>query len=151
MREPGPQKSHRMEENIHMGGDSGSGNIGNIRLYKLFNPKRVGMMERIRLTKEEKLTLVCVAVKGAEKPERMTEAMHSYAMHLLSEKGLVKYKESSSGEVWSATLTTKGKAYMEYNPRLKNPVPWKDILLITLSAVTAISTMLALFIACTSA
>lgn len=106
-------------------------------------------MERIKLSKEEKITLLCVSIKGEKKPEAISELAHHYALDTLEEKGLIRHKSGTNGNPYYAQLTTKGKAYIESNPKLKNPVPWRDIILITLSAITAISTMLALFIACT--
>ena len=107
-------------------------------------------MERIRLTKEEKKVLRHVMEKGCEQPRDLSPIIFQYSLASLQEKGMVTVRFDHE-KAYSAKLSMKGKAYIEDNPSLKNPVPWKDILLITLSAVTAISTMLALFIACTSA
>lgn len=104
-------------------------------------------MKRIKLTKEEKATLLNVSKNGSKQPRELSPIAFHFALSLLQEKGLVEYKNNYD-EVLEAKLTIKAKAYLECNPNLKNPVPWKDIVLITLSAITVISTFIALFISC---
>lgn len=105
-------------------------------------------MERIRLTKEEKVTLLSVAIRGHIKPDSLTNLVFQYSLSTLQEKGLLRFRADNKDEAYYAELTLKGKAYIESNPSLKNPIPWKDIVLIVLSAITAISTFVALFVSC---
>lgn len=106
-------------------------------------------MKRIKLTKEEKATLLNVSRHGGRQPRELSPIAFHFALSVLQEKGLVEYK-ADYDEVLEARLTIKAKAYLECNPKLKNPVPWKDIVLIVLSSITAISTFIALFISCTA-
>lgn len=106
-------------------------------------------MERIRLSKEEKTVFRSVSINGKKLPLSCSPFLFVTTLDLLKEKGLVSYKADEDGVVYMAKLTIKGKAYMEYNPMLKNPIPWKDIILIMLSTITAVSTLLALFVGCT--
>jgi hypothetical protein len=105
-------------------------------------------MERINLTKEEKETLLSVKMQGYKQPRHLSPILFQFALSTLREKGLVEFKTTTKGDAYFAELTLKGKAYIEYNPMLKNPIPWKDIVLIVLSAITAVSTFIALFVGC---
>lgn len=105
-------------------------------------------MERIRMTKEEKVTLLSVKEQGAKQPRNLSPMIFQYSLSTLQEKGLLRFRADNKDEAYYAELTLKGKAYIESNPSLKNPIPWKDIVLIVLSAITAISTFIALFVSC---
>ncbi len=105
-------------------------------------------MERIKLTKEEKETLLSVKMQGHKQPRNLSPILFQFALSTLREKGLVEFKTTTKGDAYFAELTLKGKTYIEHNPMLKNPIPWKDIVLIVLSAITAVSTFVALFVGC---
>ena len=103
---------------------------------------------KIKLTKQEKRVLRHVAKFGKEQPRNITPIMFHFCLSTLSEKGLVEFR-SNSDIILEAGLTIKACAYMESNPRLRNPIDWKWIISIILSAIVAIATTLALFVACT--
>lgn len=103
---------------------------------------------RIKLTKQEKQIMKRLQQGVADKPENMSDAMFRWSVTNLSNHLLISvlYFENSIPK-WEFTL--KGKAYLESNPRLRNPIDWKWIISIILSAIVAIATTLALFVACT--
>ena len=104
-------------------------------------------MERIRLTRDEKAVFLHVHEHGEKKPMSITPVMFIYCLSTLKEKGLVDFK-SNYDEVLGARLTIKGRAYIEQNPKLTNPIDWKWVITVLLTAITAFATTLALFISC---
>lgn len=104
-------------------------------------------MEKIHLSKTEKVVFRHVAEKGGKQPRDVSPVMFQYCLSTLEEKGLVCFR-ANYDEVLSAELTVKGAAYAEQNPGLRNPVDWKWIVTATLSAITALATTIALFVAC---
>ncbi len=101
----------------------------------------------IYLTKTEKQVLLHVRDNGKKQPRNISPVMFHYSFSTLKEKGLVGFK-TDYDEVISAKLTVKGAAYMEQNPKLKNSIDWKGIITLVMTAITAIATTLALFVAC---
>ena len=100
--------------------------------------ERVGGMERICLTKDEKRALRNVMLQSRHLPENMGIARFSVCVSALERKGLVKAARSSGGEVASAELTQYGKIYIEANPSLRNPIDWKWAIPITFSSIALI-------------
>ena len=92
-------------------------------------------MERIKLTKEEKHVLLHVSEYGQKQPRDTSLLVFLHSLSTLQEKQLVVF-QANYDEVISASLTVKGAAYLELNPKLKNPIDWKYILLAVLSAIT---------------
>lgn len=72
--------------------------------------------------------------------------MFPYCLSTLREKELIEFK-TNYDEVVKAGLTIRG-AYIEQNPKLANPVGWKGIITLALTALTAIATTATLFVAC---
>lgn len=106
--------------------------------------RNTSIMERIKLTKEEKEVLLHIEKYGKKQPRNITLVMFHYCLSTLEEKGLVDFK-ANYDKVLEAGLTVKGAVYLEQNPKLKNPIDWKWIILTILTSITAISTLLALF------
>lgn len=104
-------------------------------------------MERIKLTKSEKQVLLHVVKHGAEQPRNITPIIFHFTLSTLKEKGLIDFIASQS-EVVDTKLTIKGKAYLEQNPKLYNPIDWKSTITLIMTIITAIATTLALFVAC---
>ena len=103
-------------------------------------------MERIRLTRDEKSVFLHVNKHGEKNPMNITPVMFIYCLSTLKEKGLVEFK-SNYDEVFGARLTIKGRAYIEQNPKLTNPIDWKWLsVMIVTSTTLLISTMNLLFI-----
>lgn len=76
----------------------------------------------------------------------MSDEVYLYTFIQLREKGLVS-GHSVFGKVKDASMTDKGLAYMNVNPKLRNPFPWKLILDVA-TIVAAISATAALFVGC---
>ena len=81
-------------------------------------------MERIRLTRDEKHVFLHVNEHREKRPMNITPVMFIYCLSTLKEKGLVDIK-SDYDDVVGARLTIKGRAYIEQNPKLINPIDWK--------------------------
>lgn len=105
-------------------------------------------MERIYLTRTEKRILMHVSSNREKQPGDITPIMFRYSLATLQEKGLVQCKFNYD-EVLAASLSVKGRAYLEQNPSLRNPIDWKGIITIIATTITAIATTVALFVACT--
>lgn len=104
-------------------------------------------MERIYLSKTEKQVFLHVSENGEKQPRNITPVMFHYCLSTLREKGLVEF-QTNYDKVLKAGLTVKGAAYQEQNPKLKKPVDWEGIITLIMTAITAIATTLALFVAC---
>lgn len=86
-------------------------------------------MERIRLTKREKRVLRTLSQQGFDAMSKFDIA----AVRSLDNQGLVRGAYVEGGGVEDARLTNYGKAYIADNPKLRNPVNWKDITAIALT------------------
>ena len=84
-------------------------------------------MERIHLTKKEKIVLRHVAEKGGEGPWELPMLQVKCALYLLGEKGLI-YYILNFDEAVDARMTLWGRYYIEHNPKLKNPTLWHYLL-----------------------
>ena len=103
-------------------------------------------MERIRLTKTEKLALRWIALGRKGLPPKVTSDDFFVAVVTLTEKHLVLSKTNYE-EIVDARLTAKGRVYLSQNPHLLNPTNWTKVAAIAAWA-TAIAGFLALFISC---
>ncbi len=103
-------------------------------------------MEKIHLSKIEKQVFLRISDKEAGCPRSISATSYCYAVAVLVEKGLIEAAFNGPDEVLDASLSVKGKAYLEQNPGLNNPVDWKWIVSTILLALTATATILALFI-----
>ena len=102
---------------------------------------------RIYLDRVEKLLLININNGDFSMPRNITTNQYHHALSTLQEKGLIQFK-SNYDQIEDAKTTIKGRAYIDSNPKLKNPIDWKWIITTILMAITAIATTLALFIAC---
>lgn len=102
---------------------------------------------RIYLDSIEKLLLININNGNFSMPRNITTNQYHHALSTLQEKGLIQFK-SNYDQIEDAKTTIKGRAYIDSNPKLKNPIDWKWIVTTILMAITAIATTLALFIAC---
>lgn len=106
-------------------------------------------MKRIRLTKDEKHVLLHVRDHGEEQPPTISPAVFRFCLSTLQEKGLLFFRNNYN-EVIIAKLTIKGEAYLEQNPKLRNPVDWLEIIKLVFLGLTAVASIVALFVACRS-
>ena len=106
-------------------------------------------MEQIRLTKDEKKSLRYLSLGFVYPPDGMSEAAWNTSLRSLQRQGLAKVAFVEGRKVEDAAITDDGKAHIEQNPTLRNPIDWAKI-----SAIAAISSVviaiLALFISCFS-
>ena len=79
---------------------------------------------RIKLTKQEKQIMKRLQQGIADKPDDMSGTMFQWSVTNLSRHGFLLVAYSSGGVVVAYELTLKGKAYMESNPKLYNPINW---------------------------
>ena len=97
-------------------------------------------MERIRLTKREKRVLRTLSRQGFDAlSEFDTASLHSLSIH-----GLVHAAYLEGGGIEDAKLTNMGRAYMQLNPKLRNPVNWLMVLSITTFTFAAVVLILRL-------
>ena len=104
-------------------------------------------MKRIRLTKDEKYVLLHVRDHGEEQPPKISPVVFLYSLATLQEKGLVMFRDNY-GEAIAANLPIKGEAYLEQNPKLRNPIDWLEIIKLVFLGLTAAASIVALFVAC---
>lgn len=104
-------------------------------------------MERIKLTLPEKKVLKELKVGRLNVPNGVNTFDFIEAVRSLTEKRLI-VSRINYDEIIDMKLTSKGQAYIINNPSLRNPIDWKWIITTTLTAITAIATTIALFIAC---
>ena len=81
-------------------------------------------MERIRLTKREKRVLKTLHRQDFTALSEFDTA----SVRSLSTHGLVHAAYIEGGGIEDAKLTNMGKAYMQLNPKLRNPVNWPAVL-----------------------
>lgn len=96
---------------------------------------------RIKLTKQEKQIMKRLQQGIADKPEGMSDATFSWSVTSLSRHGFLWVAYSSGGVIVSYELTLKGKAYLESNPKLYNPInldKWFALSCLLSSALLAI-------------
>lgn len=103
-------------------------------------------MEKLKLTKDEKHILFSASGRRTATPETIGRARFSYAAFQLQDKGLVTIESDLHG-VAEARLTKKGAAYMELNPKLRNPFPWETVMRAA-TIIAAVAASLALVVGC---
>ena len=103
-------------------------------------------MKKIHLTKDEKRTLLLISKKSFGCPTDMSPAAFTYNLIQLQDKDLIK-ATFALGKIKEAKLTNWGRFYMDINPQLRNPFPWKIIFDIS-TIIAAIAATAALFVGC---
>jgi len=101
-------------------------------------------MERIKLSKNEKQVMRLLAISRNACPSAMEQHAYNIAVLQLQSRGFVMASVASGGKVVAAELTNLGVAYLAEYPSLRNPINWA----VVLSAITAVASIAALFIAC---
>ena len=95
------------------------------------------VMERIRLTKAEKMTLRYIADGGTFHTDRIAPPEYVCGAYGLGEKGLINVCWNGYTIV-DAKLSMLGKAYLADNPKLRNPIS-TPMLVIASAIITAIN------------
>lgn len=101
-------------------------------------------MQRIALSRQEKQVLRNTAIGYPYLPKGLSGEQYTDAVISLTEKRLIR-STINYDEVVSASLTTKGKSYMQNNPHLRNPVNW-TVLTAVSTAITALAAVATLAI-----
>ena len=104
-------------------------------------------MDRIRLTKDERIALAAAPLGCSYAPSGMSAAAYSVAIAGLEGKGLVLVAWGSGHEPAAVEQTPLGVAYLQANPRLYNPTDWTKLGAVAALAA-AIIAAIALFVAC---
>lgn len=104
-------------------------------------------MERIRLTRNEKVVLRLTAM-GKQCPAEYPEHLYVAAVRSLEHRQLVKavWAEETKKPI-HAMLTPYGEAYLTQNPALLNPINWAAISAIG-TAIAVVVAVIALVVAC---
>lgn len=100
-------------------------------------------MDRIKLSKEEKLLLKRLSAK--KYPDQVLEEDLKVFM-ILENESLVHGTKGKDG-ILAPRLTAMGEAYIASNPKLKNPSIWEDtkyIINTTISIIALIISLIAL-------
>ncbi len=104
-------------------------------------------MERIRLTRNEKVVLRLTAM-GKSRPADYAAHLYVAAVRSLERQQLVKavWAEETKEPIHAA-LTPYGEAYLAQNPALRNPINW-----VAIGAIAGLlgfgMAIVALFVAC---
>lgn len=107
-------------------------------------------MKRIRLTKEEKEAFRILyegKINTATDPQRIGSL--SYGFEALERLGLARCAWSEGHVIEDVAITSKGRRYVDHNPKLRNPVDWQKVAAIA-AIISVIIAALALFIACSA-
>lgn len=104
-------------------------------------------MKRIRLTRAEKAALRNIALECDYFPDGMSEACFSACVSELERVGLVHAAWASGHVAVAVELTDFGKAYLQDNPHLTNPIDWAKVSAIA-AVIAAVIAFIALFVAC---
>lgn len=105
-------------------------------------------MERIKLTKAEKRVLINIALQSDYLPHGYSQELYSACVALLEKKGLVRASWEEGHNIVDVHITDYAISYIEQNPKLSNPVDWKWIVTIIITSLTAVASVIALFVAC---
>ena len=76
----------------------------------------------------------------------MAHSTFVYTVIQLQDKDLIR-ADIALGKVKDTKLTDRGRFYMEINPQLRNPFPWKIIFDVS-TIIAAIAATAALFVGC---
>lgn len=104
-------------------------------------------MERIRLTRDEKVILRLIHA-CEEVPNSVDRSLLIRCVWSLEDKGLVKGAWLEGHDLEDVRLTERGIVYICENPSLRNPVDWKWIATTIIAVLSLIVGSLALFISC---
>ena len=107
-------------------------------------------MERIKLAKEEKEALRILhegKINMTTDPQRIGSL--SYGFESLERLGLARCAWSEEHVIEDVAITSKGRRYVDHNPKLHNPIDWEKVAAIA-AIISVIVAVIALFIACSA-
>lgn len=105
-------------------------------------------MERIKLAKEEKEALRILhegKINMTTDPQRIGSL--SYGFEALERLGLARCAWTEGHAIEDVAITSKGRRYVDHNPKLHNPIDWEKVAAIA-AIISVIVAVIALFIAC---
>lgn len=105
-------------------------------------------MERIKLSKNEKMLLRNVGADLDYWPDDFSDQAITHALSSLENKKLVHVAWSSGMTPVASELTDFGRVYLDNNPKLLNPVQWRWIIEISIGVSTLIVAIIALCVVC---
>lgn len=108
-------------------------------------------MDRVKLSRDAKAVFRLLHSKIYTCPKSIPQQRFNLGALELHRKGLAHIHQEDGGDVLIARLSEEGKTYILSNPNLLNPIDWKWVIPTILTAITAITTLLLLFIACSKA
>lgn len=104
-------------------------------------------MERIYLTKSEKLLLRTIAnTRDVVHPD-LTPASRAAAARSLEAKGFIHGAYIEGGDIEAAMLLPAGRDYINANPHLYNPINWA-IIWSAVGAISAVAAVIVGIVAC---
>ena len=107
-------------------------------------------MERIKLAKEEKEALRILhegKINMTTDPQRIGSL--SYGFEALERLGLARCAWTEGHAIEDVAITSKGRRYVDHNPKLRNPIDWEKVAAIA-AIISVIVAVIALFIVCSA-
>ena len=107
-------------------------------------------MKRIRLTKEEKEAFRILyegKINTANDLQRISSL--SYEFETLEQLGFARCAWTEGHAIEDVAITSKGRRYVDHNPKLHNPIDWEKVAAIA-AIISVIVAVIALFIACSA-
>lgn len=105
-------------------------------------------MKEPTLSKNEKKVLLLLNKHGGDALDTMPRSVVRRALRSLESQALVQVAWIEGGDYEAVRLTRDGKDYLIENPKLRNPINWKWVIGILISAATLIATIVLGCIAC---
>ncbi len=105
-------------------------------------------MERIKLSKAEKKVLGLISKHGVQSLDTIPRSQVRRALRSLEEKHLIRAAWIEGGDYEAVRLTRNGKDYLIENPKLRNPIDWKWIIVTGLATIGSLTGIAALFVVC---
>ena len=115
--------------------------MGEIDRQNRSENKLMMLVQRIKLTKNEKRILKHLSTHGYDALCDFPRSEAVYSLDTLEQKGLVKNLRVEGGDIEDARLSSLGKSYMRCNPKLTNPINWDRVIAIS-TLIVAIITLL---------
>ena len=114
----------------------------------IFAKKGQERMERIKLSRSAKRVLRLLDKGVTQCPTTIPKSIYVGGALELQRNGLAYVHQEEKGDFTVAHISYEGRYYVLENPRLLDPVDWKWVIPTTLTAITAVTTLLLLFVAC---
>ena len=104
-------------------------------------------MDRLQLSKEERIVLRQISLGWKDSSLTMSEDRYRLACINLERLGLIRVAWLTGYQILSASLTEYGVSYLAWNPRLRNPINYKKLMFIV-ACVSCVGSIVVAIIAC---